>query len=228
MALIYVVEDNESIREAVLGYLKLADYNAAGFGNLTEAKTAIENRKPDLLLLDVMLPDGDGFIFAKELLSKEDIPLIFMSARESESDRITGFEIGADDYIVKPFSPKEMVLRVNAVLKRVSTPSSPSAVKKWEMDGHILETDENSHKAVLDGNLLKLTATEWKILLYLSSNGGSVVTREQILDRCLEYTFEGYDRTVDTHIKNLRSKLGMSGWIETVRGYGYRFTGEPA
>ncbi len=227
MAHIFVVEDNESIREAVTGYLQLADHTVSGFGDLTSAKASLEERKPDLILLDVMLPDGDGFIFAKELLSSQSIPIIFMSARESESDRITGFEIGADDYIVKPFSPKELVLRVAAVLKRTAGPSVKASSRSWILDGQKLTTDENSHKASLDDTALKLTAAEWKILLYLSSNGGAVVTREQILDRCLEYSFEGYDRTVDTHIKNLRSKLGQPTWIETVRGYGYRFAGEP-
>ena len=226
MAHIYVVEDNESIREAVTGYLQLADHEVSGFGDLAGVKEALEGHRPDLILLDVMLPDGDGFIFAKELLAQHAMPLIFMSARESESDRITGFEIGADDYIVKPFSPKELVLRVAAVLKRASGPQASAIDHSWTLDGHKLSTDEDSHKAELDGEPLKLTAAEWKILLYLSSNGGAVVTREQILDRCLEYSFEGYDRTVDTHIKNLRAKLGQPGWIETVRGYGYRFAGE--
>lgn len=226
MAHIYVVEDNESIREAVSGYLQLADHEVSGFGDLAGVREALEGDRPDLILLDVMLPDGDGFIFAKELLAQYSLPLIFMSARESESDRITGFEIGADDYIVKPFSPKELVLRVAAVLKRASGPAAVKADNCWVLEGHELTTDEDAHKAALDGEPLKLTAAEWKILLYLSSNGGAVVTREQILDRCLEYSFEGYDRTVDTHIKNLRAKLGQPGWIETVRGYGYRFAGE--
>jgi DNA-binding response OmpR family regulator len=226
MAHVFVVEDNESIREAVTGYLQLADHEVSGFGSLAGVREALEEKAPDLILLDVMLPDGDGFIFAKELLAENPVPLIFMSARESESDRITGFEIGADDYIVKPFSPKELVLRVAAVLKRASGPAQASGGGEWTLNGETLSTDEDAHKAALNGESLKLTAAEWKILLYLSSNGGTVVTREQILDRCLEYSFEGYDRTVDTHIKNLRAKLGKPDWIETVRGYGYRFAGE--
>lgn len=226
MAHVFVVDDNASIREAVTGYLQLADHLVSGFGDLAGVKNALEETTPDLIILDVMLPDGDGFIFAKELLSHRPIPLIFMSARESESDRITGFEIGADDYIVKPFSPKELVLRVAAVLKRASGPPAPAGEGEWVMDNQVLAIDENAHKATLNGEMLNLTAAEWKILLFLSSNGGTVVTREQILDRCLEYSFEGYDRTVDTHIKNLRAKLDKPDWIETVRGYGYRFAGE--
>jgi DNA-binding response OmpR family regulator len=225
MALIFVIEDNDSIREAVTGYLKLSDYDVEEFEALGGVKEAMATKNPDLLILDAMLPDGDGFVFAKEIRQKSDIPIVFMTARESESDRITGFEVGADDYIVKPFSPKELVLRVGAVLKRTGAAVPQKKMQAWELDGQILTTDEDSHKALLNNQQLKLTAAEWKILLYLSSNGGAVVSREQILDRCLEYSFEGYDRTVDTHIKNLRAKLLNPDWIETVRGYGYRFAG---
>lgn len=226
MALIYIVEDEQAIREAVTGYLQLADYTVLGFGCLEDIRRAIESRVPDLLLLDVMLPDGDGFLFAKELLARKSIPLIFMSGRMSESDRITGFELGADDYIVKPFSPKELVLRIAAVLKRTSGQESLPAHTAWNLDGFTLHTDELTHRATVNEKALKLTAAEWKILLFLAVNSGAVVTREQILEHCLEYTFNGYDRTVDTHIKNLRAKLGLPGWIETIRGYGYRFAGE--
>jgi len=225
MAHIFVVEDSETTVEAVTGYLQLADHEVSSFESIGSAREALKLHKPDLILLDVILPDGDGFLFAKEFLSREQIPIIFVSVRESESDRITGFEIGADDYIVKPFSPKELVLRVAAVLKRSSGRTNPKGGRGWLLHGHRLAVNEESHKVDLDGAPLRLTAAEWKILLYITSNDGAVVTREQILDRCLEYSFEGYDRTVDTHIKNLRSKLGLPDWIETVRGYGYRFAG---
>jgi len=225
MAHIFVVEDSETTVETVTGYLQLADHEVTSFENISSVREALKHHKPDLILLDVILPDGDGFLFAKEFLSREQIPIIFVSVRESESDRITGFEIGADDYIVKPFSPKELVLRVAAVLKRSSGRIDSKGRSSWMLHGHRLMVYEESHKVDLDGIPLRLTAAEWKILLYITSNDGAVVTREQILDRCLEYSFEGYDRTVDTHIKNLRSKLGFPDWIETVRGYGYRFAG---
>jgi len=227
MAHIFVVEDNETTVEVVTGYLQLADHEVSTFETIGDTREALKLRRPDLILLDVILPDGDGFLFAKDFLSREQIPIIFMSARESESDRITGFEVGADDYIVKPFSPKELVLRVAAVLKRSLSGINLRTRQIWLLRGHRLTTNEEAHKVDVDGAPLKLTAAEWKILLYISSNEGAVVTREQILDRCLEYSFEGYDRTVDTHIKNLRSKLGSPDWIETVRGYGYRFAGMP-
>ena len=226
MSSIFIVEDNEPIREAVSGYLKLADYEVTQFGGITGLKDAILEEKPDLLILDVMLPDGDGFIFAKELRQYSRIPLIFLSARESESDRITGFEIGADDYIVKPFSSKELVLRVDAVLRRACCETPAGSGSQWHLGQDILDFDEGTHIALLNGTELKLTAAEWKILIFLSSRGNAVISREKILDQCLEYSFDGYDRTVDTHIKNLRAKLGRPDWIETVRGYGYRFSGE--
>ncbi|MDC7219503.1 MAG: response regulator transcription factor [Spirochaetales bacterium] len=227
MESIFIVEDNDSIREAVAGYLKLADYDVTQFEGVSGVKEAIIERKPDLLILDVMLPDGDGFIFAKELRQYSRVPLIFLSARESESDRITGFEIGADDYIIKPFSSKELVLRVAAVLRRATqNEEAAEGGTIWKLGNDELDFDEGSHRAVLNGKEVKLTAAEWKILVFISSTGNAVVSREQILDQCLEYSFDGYDRTVDTHIKNLRAKLGRPDWVETVRGYGYRFAGE--
>lgn len=226
MESIFIVEDNGSIREAVAGYLKLADYDVTQFEGITGLKEAVMENSPDLVILDVMLPDGDGFIFAKEMRQYSRTPIIFLSARESESDRITGFEIGADDYIVKPFSSKELVLRVAAVLRRASKGPMDTVGTIWNLGNDELDFDEGSHRALINGEELKLTAAEWKILVFLSSSGNSVISREKILDQCLEYSFDGYDRTVDTHIKNLRAKLGRPDWIETVRGYGYRFVGE--
>ncbi len=228
MANICLVEDNESIREAVKSFLQLADHQVSDFGTLLEARAALDAHLPDLILMDVMLPDGNGFFFAREFLAEHPVPLIFMSGRESESDRITGFEIGADDYIVKPFSPKELVLRIAAILKRTSETKPDASLPDtvWNLNGQVLHTDENAHRATLDDELLKLTAAEWKILIYFTRNGGTVVSRKQVLDHCLSYSFDGYDRIVDTHVKNLRAKLGNPGWIETVRGYGYRFAGK--
>lgn len=224
MDYIYIVEDNKSIREAVAGYLKLADYKVREFGGVSGLMDAVKEEKPQMLVMDIMLPDGDGLLFTKELRQISDVPVIFLSARESESDRITGFEVGGDDYIVKPFSARELVLRVGALLRRVHSIGGEKDHKRWDLNGDILLLDRDSHKALLNEEDLKLTVAEWKILEYLSSEDGAVISRDQILERCLEYSFEGYDRTVDTHIKNLRAKMGAD-WIETVRGYGYRFAG---
>lgn len=227
MASIYLVEDDDAMRESVAGYLQLEDHQVFDFATLTETRIALKTQIPELIIMDITLPDGDGFLFAKEILAEHAIPLIFMSGRESESDRITGFEIGADDYIVKPFSAKELVLRIAAILKRtLPSDSLPSTGTVWMLNGNRLRIDESSHVVTVNGKILRLTVTEWKILQYLISNDGSVIGRDQILDRCLDYSFEGYDRIVDTHIKNLRSKMGQAEWIETVRGYGYRFAGK--
>lgn len=225
MAHVFIVDNDDDIRMTVAGYLKLSEYEVTEFRELAGVKEGLKSLKPDLLILETTFEEGDGFTFIKEIRQKRDIPVVFISRRNTESDRITGFEVGADDYLVKPFSIKELSLRVTAILKRVSRLEMRSKEKKWRLEENQLITDEKAHKAEMNGTQLKLTTAEWKILIYLTSNGGAVVSREQILDRCLEYSFEGYDRTVDTHIKNLRSKLIDPKWIETVRGYGYRFAG---
>jgi DNA-binding response OmpR family regulator len=229
MARIFVVEDNESIREAVAGYLKLEDHEVAEFPGVAGVLEAVERREPDLLVLDVMLPDGNGFVLAKKIRARSKAPFLFLTARESESDRITGFEIGADDYVLKPFSPKELALRVAAILRRSATvKSAPGGPASWRLGKSVLRVDPAEHRAEVDGREVALTGAEWEILRYLGGNAGTVMSREKILGECLGYAYEGSERTVDTHVKNLRGKLGAQEWIQTVRGYGYRFPGEPA
>ncbi len=225
MAHIFIIDKDDSLRNAISGYLKLNNHEVTELIEFSGLKEAISSADPDLLVMETNLSDGDGFILTKEIRQKSNIPIIFITGRGSESDRITGFEVGADDYLIKPISIKELVLRITAILRRIEKAEISNTEKKWFLDENILLTNENAHKAEMNGNQLKLTTAEWKILIYLTSNGGTVVSREQILDRCLEYSFEGYDRTVDTHIKNLRAKLINHKWIETIRGYGYRFAG---
>jgi DNA-binding response OmpR family regulator len=227
MARIFVVEDNESLREAVCSYLSLNDHEVVEFPRLGGVLEAIETRPPDLIVLDVMLPDGDGFLLARKIRKGHTVPIIFLTARATESDRITGFELGADDYVVKPFSPKELSLRVEAVLRRSGEKEAGSVPSQsWVLGGGLLQLDEAAHRATVDGAQVNLTVAEWKILSYLTARSGTVVSRERLLGESLDYLVaEGSERTVDTHIKNLRSKLGDPGWIETVRGFGYRFSG---
>ena len=228
MARVFVVEDNDSLREAVCSYLRLNDHEIVEFSRVGGVLEAIQTKPPDLIVLDVMLPDGDGFLLARKIRKAHMVPIIFLTAKASESDRITGFELGADDYVVKPFSPKELSLRVEAVLRRSSERSvQPAASKRWHYGERILELDEAAHRASVDEAEINLTVAEWKILSYLASRAGTVVGRERLLGESLDYLVaEGSERTVDTHIKNLRSKLGDPSWIETVRGFGYRFSGE--
>lgn len=228
MACIILVEDNTLIREAVSGYLQLDNHQTIEFGTTDGVMETIERNVADLAILDVMLPDGNGFSLAKSIRNVSDIPLIFLTAKDSESDRILGFELGADDYICKPFSAKELVLRVQALLRRTgsvqdTTTGKPSG--RWKLENSTALLDTARHLLEIDGTAVSLTGAEWKILVYLAANCGQVVSREQILSECFNYFFEGSERTVDTHIANLRSKLG-GGWIVTVRGFGYKFQGQ--
>ncbi len=229
MKLIYIVEDHQVIREGVRRYLELAGYKVLSFGNLASVREAFRITKADLLIQDVMLPDGDGFEFVSELRKTIDIPVIFMTARITEEDRIHGFELGADDYITKPFSPKELVLRVQAIFRRVDGGQEVEKGHRFSFkaDKGILCYDEIEHKVTVDGNAIALTAAEWRILGLLIDNSSKILPRLEILNKCFDYTSESYERIVDTHIKNLRAKLGQYPWIETVRGYGYRFIGYP-
>lgn len=232
MKLIYIVEDHSVIREGVRRYLELAGYKALSFPNLASAREAFRITKPDLLIQDVMLPDGDGFDFVKELRTSCDIPVVFMTARVAEDDRIHGFELGADDYIPKPFSPKELVLRVQAIFRRLDGASAsqngvPNAPSLFRAGQSIMLFNDAEHRLELDGRPLSLTAAEWRILSLIISNPSRVIPRTEILQKCFDYSAEAYERIVDTHIKNLRAKLGDAQWIETVRGYGYRFIGYP-
>ena len=226
MKTIYVVEDHDAIREGVVRYLEISGYKALGQSTLTEERKAIEAQLPDLIIQDVMLPDGDGFLYIKELKKHyPDLPVIFMTARSEESDRILGFELGADDYISKPFSPKELVLRVAALFRRLDKSGVQSDdLMSFSEGDNSLEIDNSQHRLTINGQEVTLTAAEWMIVTYLAQNEGKLISRAQILEKCFDYSFESYERVVDTHIKNIRAKLRPGEWIETVRGYGYRFS----
>ncbi len=227
--MIYVVEDNGSIRQIIKAYLELADFEVVEFEGVGGVEESLAYKHPRLCILDVMLGDGNGFELAKRIHQHDgSIPFLFLTARESESDRITGLELGGEDYIVKPFSPKELVLRVQAILRRVEQPhgtSQPSLC--WEKDGHSLVLDEKKHEVMVDGLPVILTALEWKLLSYLALNAPALIKRERLLGECLGYAHDGSDRTINTHMKNLRSKLGSVDWIQTVRSFGYAFGGTP-
>ena len=230
MKLIYVVEDHEVIRNGVVHYLTLSGYESEGFKCIADASLGFAHRVPDLLIQDVMLPDGDGFAFVKEIKAKSPrLPVIFLTARVDESDRILGFELGADDYITKPFSPKELVLRIQALFRRIDEGAEDSKNQYKYFDGeNTLMIDEDIHEIEVNGQKINLTAAEWRIVLYLVTNAPNLITRAQILEECFDYSFESYERVVDTHIKNIRTKLRPGNWIDTVRGYGYRFSGKKA
>ena len=230
MARIIIVEDNDSIREAVVSYLMLQDHEAIEFSMTNGVLEAIKMKIPDLIILDIMLPDGNGFQLAKRIRDHFEIPIIFLTAKTAESDRITGLEIGADDYVTKPFSPKELVLRVNAVLRRTAENTGTGREEPeggtWLLGEKRLRIHGRTHRVFLNDTEISLTSAEWKILTFLVQQPGIVATRDRILGECLDYLAEGSERTVDTHIKNIRKKLHDPYWFETVREYGYRFAGK--
>jgi len=222
---ILVVEDDYDIAQLLAITMKKAGYEVAVTENGYEALNSIRRHPPDLVILDLMLPGIDGFEVCKEMKrdpKTAEVSVLIVTARGEEIDRIIGLELGADDYVVKPFSPRELLLRVRAILRRTGQEHLPAALFKKEG----LEIDSESHRVRLDGQEIVLTATEFKLLSELANSQGKVLNREQLLDRVWGYHFEGYARTVDTHIRRLRQKLlACAEWIETVRGVGYRFRG---
>jgi len=226
-ARVLIIDDDADIRDSLSEYFDIHGFNLTSSGQIEGTLDLFLKDRHDLIILDINLPDGNGFNLARDIRSHSKVPIIFLSGRESEEDRLAGFELGGDDYVVKPFSPKELVYRVKALLRRTNHLNDEDLLKaNWQFGEHSLHLDEEGHHISQDGKEIILTSSEWKILTHLVFSEETVISREQILSRCLEYTFEGYDRTVDTHIKNIRAKLGHPGWIETVRGYGYRFVGE--
>ena len=188
MACIVLVEDNAFIREAAAGYLQLDGHTILEFDCVKGVADTVRRGVVDLAILDIMLPDGNGFNLAKQIKEIADIPLIFLTAKSSESDRILGFELGADDYVVKPFSSKELALRVQALLKRYSqTARQGDDVCAWTLDDNVLKLDSASHRLSVNGEELYLTDAEWKILKYLAVQEGLVVSRERLLSECLNY-----------------------------------------
>jgi DNA-binding response OmpR family regulator len=230
MAKVFLVEDNNLISNAVQEYFTISGLEVEVFDRVDLVRQALKHQEPDLIILDVMLPDGNGFLFAKELRKKTTVPVLFLTAREEESDRIMGFEVGGDDYVVKPFSTKELLLRVKALLRRSNgSPDAPAAEAagkaEWLLGDHCLQIDYQARKVFIDDQEASLTASEWNLLTYLASRPEQAVSRDILLGECLGYLYSGSERTIDTHIANLRNRLGEGEWIETIRGFGYRFAG---
>ena len=220
MKKIFYVEDDENIRDLVIYALKSSGFESSGFEDSRAFFDAVKEEPPDLLLLDVMLPDEDGIAILKKLRQDsqlKNLPVIMLTAKGTELDRVTGLDLGADDYITKPFSVLELVSRVKAVLRRVSQPKD--AQLAW--GDIVLNVDR--HRVTVAGDDVALTYKEFELLHYLLKNSGIVLTREKIIEAIWGFDFEGESRTVDMHIKTLRQKLGESGrQIATVRGVGYR------
>lgn len=220
--MIYLVEDDDSIRELVLYTLHTTGFEAEGFRSAADFWQALEKELPQLVLLDIMLPDEDGLHILKRLRAgaeTADLPVMMLTAKSSEYDRVVGLDSGADDYMPKPFGMMELVSRVRALLRRAA---KPAAEDKLFTAGS-LAVDVKRRAVTVDGEPVILTYKEFELLCYLLENRGVVLSRDQILTKIWDYNYSGETRTVDVHIRTLRQKLGDAGaLIETVRGVGYR------
>ena len=220
---VLVVDDDVKTVELVKLYLNRDGYRVLTAYDGVEALRLARENHPDLIVLDLMLPGIDGLKICRTLRSESDVPIIMLTARTTEQDRLTGLDLGADDYVAKPFSPRELAARVRAVLRRLPGEHGPTEVRHGE-----LTVDFLKREAFLAGRPLKLTMVEFKLLGVLAMEPGRVFSREQLIEKALGYDFEGFDRTIDVHILNLRRKLEPDPkkprYIKTVYGAGYKLS----
>ena len=221
MRRILIVDDEINIRRVVKEYAEFEGYEVGEAANGMEAVELVKNNDYDLIVMDIMMPKLDGFSTCKEIKKYKSIPVIMLSARGEEYDKLFGFELGIDDYVVKPFSPKELMARIKAVIKRNSRPDS-GIPEKLKFEG--LEIDLAGREVYVDGVKASMTPKEYDLLFYLVKNKNLALTRDKLLEEVWGYDFFGDDRTVDTHIKMLRNSLGpYRKFIVTLRGMGYKF-----
>jgi len=223
---ILVVDDEAKIVKQARDYLERGGFRVFTAADGPSALAVARNDRPDLIVLDLNLPGMDGLDVCRALRRQSDVPIIMLTARVDETDRLIGLELGADDYITKPFSPRELVARVRAVLRRVQGGvHTPGLVRVGD-----LEIDLNGHRATTAGQPLHLTRTEFELLAILAQHPGQTFSRAQLLDRLHGIVYEGFDRSIDAHIKNLRRKLeadpGEPRYVLTVYGVGYQFADE--
>jgi DNA-binding response OmpR family regulator len=223
-ATVLVVEDEAKIRELLRAYLERAGFEVVSTGSGAEAIVLADAVRPDLVVLDLRLPDVAGEAVAVEVRRRSPVPVLMLTAKTSEQDRVRGLELGADDYVTKPFSPREVVLRVQAILRRGPAQLSAGAAKSFG-DGELV-IDEDRHVVMLRGAAVELTPTEWAILVALVQTPGRVYSRAELLNRARGYEIESYERTINSHVKNLRRKIERNSRrpkiVETVLGVGYR------
>ena len=229
---VLVIEDEPDIRKTLEYNLSREGYIVEGCGSIEEAKALLENPNFSIILLDLMLPDGSGLDLCKQIKSNpetNEIPILILTAKDDEVDKVVGFELGADDYVTKPFSVRELILRVKAILKRNTKTSNPSN-QTHEINRNFgsLKMNVESHEVSINDEEIILTALEFKLLRQLVERRGRVQTRDQLLEDVWGYSSNITTRTVDTHIKRLREKLcSMGKYIQTIRGVGYKFSRNP-
>jgi len=221
MKKILIVDDEDGIREVIKEYAEFSGFEAEEAADGMSAIGMVKLNDYDLIIMDIMMPKLDGFSAVKEIQKIKDIPIIMLSARGEEYDKLFGFELGIDDYVVKPFSPKELMARVNAVLSRTNTTDRISrTIEKFEG----LEVNFTARTISVDGKRVDLTPKEYDLLFYMIQNRNVALSRDRLLSDIWGYDFFGDDRTIDTHVKNLRNCLGpYRKFIVTLRGVGYKF-----
>jgi DNA-binding response OmpR family regulator len=223
-ATVLIVEDERKLRELVRSYLERAGFSVLSTESGAEAISVAETAAPDLIVLDLALPDVPGETVAREVRAAGPTPILMLTAKTSEEDRIAGLELGADDYVTKPFSPRELVLRIQAILRRKVPSATERGISRFG-DGALV-IDEPRRVVKVRGRAVELTPTEWGILVALATVPGRVYTRFELINRVRGYEFEGYERTIDSHVKNLRRKIEEDPAnpviVQTVLGSGYR------
>ena len=223
MPKILVVDDEPHIIELAKLYLEREGYQVEGVGNGQDSLSKLNSFNPDLIILDLMLPDIDGFEVCRQIRAKSDVPILMLTARKEDVDKIVGLELGADDYSTKPFNPRELVARVKAILRRYTGGLKPGDT----IEVGDVRIDLSKHEVIVGGQPVKLRTKEFALLSTLAQNLGVVLSREKLLDLVWGYDYYGETRTVDVHVNHLREKLaGSSTQIETLRGTGYRMTTE--
>lgn len=221
MEKILIADDEQLMRQLVIDFLKPEGYEILEASDGKEALEIYDKEHPDLILLDVMMPGYDGWTVCREIRRKSTVPIMMLTAKGEEIDQLFAYDLGADEYITKPFSPKILVAKIKALLRR-----SQNEQETHEADDGVA-IDRDARQVVLDGKNVDLSPMEYKLLNYLMSNTGKALSRRQILNQVWNYDYYGDLRTVDTHINRLRIKLGDKGrYIRTVRGYGYRYDGK--
>lgn len=222
---VLVIDDDPSVQEVVRAYLEKDGYAVWVAGNGEDGLRLAAKMKPALIVLDLMLPDRPGEELAREIRARSDVPILMLTAKASEDERVEGLAIGADDYLTKPFSPRELVGRVRAVLRRTQGGEVP-LVDVVRLDGGALEIDTARHEVRRDGRTIDLTPNEYKLLTTLARYPGRVYSRFELITQVQGYDYEGYERTIDAHVKNLRKKLEPDPrrprYVQTVFGVGYR------
>ena len=219
MANILIVEDEKAMQDIIAEYMRKGGHTCFTADDGIDALVTLKNHPMDLMILDVMMPHLDGFSVCKMAREMSNMPIIMLTAKGAEDDKLTGYDYGADDYMTKPFSPKVLLAKPNALLRRSSPSSAAEAITAGKIMLH-----HSAHKVYLDGQEITLTHNEYELLSFLMANPGQIFSREQLLNRVWDYDFEGTTRTVDTHIKTLRQKLGAEGrHIVTLIRSGYKF-----